>query len=79
MAEIISAVQAGVWSKGVHELLGYATDYGLGQSRGVQTLVLKTRGRSAYLRLQWDTVMGDSVEERQRVADVVSSAISELA
>ena len=36
-----------MWSKqkgeaGVHDLLGYAKDYALGQQRGLQTLVLKT-------------------------------------
>jgi hypothetical protein len=79
MATIIAAVQSGVWSKGVHELLGYATDFGLGQQRGVQTLVLKTRGRSAYVRLPWDTVMSDIEDDRRRVADQVESAIRELA
>jgi hypothetical protein len=79
MAGIIADVQAGVWAKGVHELLGYATDYGPGQSRGVQTLVLKTRGRSTYLRMQWDTVMGDTEDDRQRVAEVVRKAIADLA
>lgn len=79
MGKIIAAVQSGVWSKGVHELLGYATDFGLGQQRGVQTLVLKTRGRSAYVRLPWDTVMSDVEDDRRRVAEQVESAIRELA
>ena len=63
----------------MHELLGYATDFGLGQQRGVQTLVLKTRGRSAYVRLSWDTVMSDVEDDRRRVAEQVESAIRELA
>jgi hypothetical protein len=79
IAAIIEAVQTGIWLKGVHELLGYTTDFALGQERGVQTLVLKTRHRSAYARLDWDTVMGDSSVARQRVTDAVESAIRELA
>lgn len=79
MAAIITAVQAGIWDKGVQQLLGYATDFGLGQERGVQTLVLKTRGRSAYVRLQWDTVMSDAEEDRLKVEDAVRAAIGELA
>src|SRR5689334_11528206 len=41
MAAIIDAVQVGIWEAGVHDLLGYATDYAFGQERGLQTLVLK--------------------------------------
>ena len=51
MAAIIDAVQVGVWQEGVHDLLGYATDYAFGQHRGLQTLVLKSKHRSAYVRL----------------------------
>ena len=29
MAAIIDAVQTGIWEAGVHDLLGYATDYAL--------------------------------------------------
>jgi hypothetical protein len=79
MAAIIETVQTAIWAHGVHELLGYTTDYGLGQGRGAQTLVLKTRRRSAYVRLDWDSLMGDSAEHRQRVDDVVQKAIQELA
>jgi len=79
MAAIIDAVQVGVWHEGVHDLLGYATDYAFGQSRGLQTLVLKSKHRSAYVRLQhWDTVMGDTDADRQRVDEVTRNAISEL-
>jgi hypothetical protein len=78
MAAIIDAVQTGVWSAGVHDLVGYATDFAFGQQRGLQTLVLKTRNRSAYVRLNWDTVMGDTDADRQLVAQAVSSAIREL-
>jgi len=46
MAAIIVAVQAGIWQRGLHDLLGYATDYAFGQERGRQTLVLKTHSRS---------------------------------
>ena len=41
MAAIIEAVQTGIWQRGVHDLLGYATDYAFGDKRGLQTLVLK--------------------------------------
>ena len=78
MAAIIDAVQVGVWQEGVHDLLGYATDYAFGQQRGLQTLVLKSKHRSAYVRLHWDTVMGDTVADRQLVEEVTRSAISEL-
>ncbi len=78
MAAIIDAVQAGVWQEGMHELLGYATDYAFGDQRGLQTLVLKSRHRSAYVRLQWETVMGDGDGDRQRVQDAIKSAIIEL-
>lgn len=78
MAAIIDAVQVGVWQEGVHDLLGYATDYAFGQHRGLQTLVLKSKHRSAYVRLYWDTVMGDTVADRQLVDEVTRNAISEL-
>src|ERR1044071_7052900 len=78
MAAIIDAVQVGVWQEGVHDLLGYATDYAFGQQRGLQTLVLKSKHRSAYVRLHWDTVMGDTPADRQLVAEVTRNAISEL-
>ena len=78
MAAIIDAVQTGIWDAGVHDLLGYATDYAFGQRRGLQTLVLKSKHRSAYVRLHWDTVMGDSDADRQLVDQAIMSAISEL-
>lgn len=78
MAAIIEAVQAGIWETGVHDLLAYATDYGFGQKRGLQTLVLKTGHRSAYVRLQWDTILGDTPADRQLVDDAIKSAINEL-
>lgn len=78
MAAIIEAVQTGMWEAGVHDLLGYATDYAFGEQRGLQTLVLKSKHRSAYVRLQWDTVMGDGEAERQAVQRAVTSAIAEL-
>ena len=59
-AAIIDAVQTGIWREGVHDLLRYATDYAFGEKRGLQTLVLKSWHRSAYVRLQWETVMGDT-------------------
>jgi hypothetical protein len=78
MAAIIDAVQAGVWNAGVHDLVGYATDFAFGQQRGLQTLVLKTRNRSAYVRLSWDTVMGNTDADRQLVALAIASAVKEL-
>jgi len=78
MAAIIEAVQTGIWQEGVHDLLGYATDYAFGDKRGLQTLVLKTRHRSAYVRLQWESVMGDTEADRQRVEAAIKAAIDEL-
>lgn len=78
MAAIIDAVQSGVWAAGVHDLLGYATDYAFGQQRGQQTLVLKTSNRSAYVRLTWDTVIGNAEADRQAVDAAIKSAIREL-
>ena len=78
MAAIIEAIQTGVWEAGVHDLLGYATDYAFGEQRGLQTLVLKTKHRSAYVRLHWDAVMGDSDADRQAIARATQSAIAEL-
>jgi hypothetical protein len=79
MALAIDAVQEGIWKAGAHDLIGYSTDYGFGQKHGVQTLVLKTRRRSAYLRLHWDTILGDSAEQRTKVSEAIASAITELA
>ena len=78
MAAIIDAVQTGLWQEGVHDLLGYSTDYAFGQTRGLQTLVLKSKHRSAYVRLQWDTVMGDGLSDRQLVDEAIKSAINQL-
>lgn len=78
MAAIIEAVQTGIWEAGVHDLLGYATDYAFGQKRGFQTLVLKNNLRSHYVRLYWDTVMIDGPAELQAVEAAIRNAISEL-
>src|SRR5689334_5749307 len=78
MAAIIEAVQSGIWEAGVHDLLGYATDYAFGDKRGLQTLALKTRYRSAYVRLQWETIMRDTPAERRLVDSAVENAIREL-
>ena len=78
MAVIIDTVQTGIWQEGVHDLLGYATDYAFGQQRGLQTLVLKSKRRSAYVRLHWDTVMGDATADRQLVDEAIRNAIIEL-
>jgi hypothetical protein len=78
MAAIIDSVQTELWEAGVRDLLGYSTDYAFGQNRGLQTLVLKSRHRSAYVRLQWDTVMGDSADDRQLVDHAIRSAVDQL-
>jgi len=78
MAAIIEAVQSGIWEAGVHDLLGYATDYAFGETRGLQTLVLKSRHRSAYVRLHWETIMGDAADDLQKVDSAVKAAIHEL-
>ena len=78
MAAMIEAVQTGVWERGLHDLVGYSTDYAFGQERGVQTLVLKTKHRSSYVRLHWDSIMGDGATELQLVATTIGHAISEL-
>ena len=78
MAAIIEAVQTAIWQAGVHDLLGYATDFAFGQQRGVQTLVLKSRHRSTYVRLHWDTIMGDADADRQRVDAAIATAINDL-
>jgi hypothetical protein len=78
MAATIDAVQEGIWNAGVHDLIGYSTDYGFGQKHGVQTLVLKTRRRSAYVRLNWDTILSDSPAERLLVENAIRSAVTEL-
>jgi hypothetical protein len=78
MAAIIDAVQTGIWQQGVHDLLGYATDYAFGDKRGLQTLVLKSRHRSAYVRLQWENIMGDTEADRQRVQEAIKEAIDQL-
>jgi hypothetical protein len=41
-------------------------------------LVLKSKHRSAYVRLHWDTVMRDTAVDRQLVDDAVQRAINEL-
>ena len=78
MPAIIEAVQSGIWEAGVHDLLGYATDYAFGDTRGLQTLVLKSRHRSAYVRLHWETIMSDAVADRQLLDVAVTNAIHEL-
>lgn len=78
MAAIIDTVQAGIWQKGVFDLLNYSTDYGFGQKRGLQSLILKTGHKSAYVRLHWNTVMGNEPEAKQSVTNAVQNAINEL-
>jgi hypothetical protein len=78
MAAVIEAVQSRMWEAGVHDLLGYATDYAFGDERGLQTLVLKSRHRSAYVRLHWNTIMSDKDADRQAVEAVIDNAVREL-
>jgi len=78
IAAIVSAVQAGIWNDGRQELIGYDSDFGFGQKRGIQTLVLKTSHRSAYLRLDWETVLGNAPEQRQLVDEAIRTAIGTL-
>lgn len=79
IAKIVSAVQAGIWQAGREELIGYDSDFGFGQKRGIQTLVLKTRSRSAYLRLDWDTLSGAASTAQRSIDEAVSTAINTLA
>jgi hypothetical protein len=78
MAAVIVAVQAGIWEAGTHNLLGYSTDFAFGEARGLQTLILKSRNRSAYVRLHWDAILGDTPEDRAIVDGAIKSAIVEL-
>jgi hypothetical protein len=78
ISTVIEAVQAGIWQAGVHQVLGYATDFGFGRERGVQTLVLKTNHKSAYLRFAWDTVLSGSEADGRIIDEAIRSAIGEL-
>jgi hypothetical protein len=78
IAAIIEAVQAGIWNTGMHDLLGYSTDFGFGEKRGTQTLILKTSRRSAYVRLPWDTLLSEGSADRDRIDDAIRRAITEL-
>lgn len=78
MAAIVEAVQVGIWYKDRHELLGHDTDFGFGQQRGSQTLILKTARRSTYVRLNWHTILGDSPENRASVDQAIHQAIEAL-
>lgn len=78
IAKTIEAVQAGIWKAGAHDLLGYSTDFGFGQSRGAHTLILKTSRKSAYLRLHWDVILGNTAGDQQTLDHAIQSAITEL-
>ena len=78
MAAIIEAVQTRIWEAGVHDLVGYSTDYAFGDRRGLQTLVLKISRRSAYVRLQWETIMSDAAADTEAVRAAVDNAVREL-
>jgi hypothetical protein len=79
MAAVTDAVQSGIWAAGLLNLLGCSTDYAFGQERGLQTLTLKSRNRSAYVRLQWNVILSDTPADRLLVDGAISSAIHELA
>jgi hypothetical protein len=79
MAAVVDAVQSGIWNAGLHNLLGCSTDYAFGQERGLQTLTLKSNGRSAYVRLHWNVILGNTDADRLLVDNAITSAISELA
>lgn len=74
----IDSVQAGIWQAGVHELLGFATDFGFGRERGVQTLALKTSRKSAYIRFGLETLLGSSEADQLVMREAIRSAIIEL-
>jgi hypothetical protein len=78
MASIVDAVQSGVWKAGLRDLIGYDSDFGFGQKRGVQTLVLKSSHRSAYVRLNWDAILGESATDRALVDEAIQRAINAL-
>lgn len=78
MAAIIDAVQAGIREVGLHNLLGYATDFAFGQERGLPTLILKSRNRSAYVPLRWDVILGNTPADRLIVDGAIRGAIHEL-
>lgn len=78
IAAIVAAVQEGIWTVGRQELIGYDSDFGFGQKRGVQSLVLKTTHRSAYVRLDWNTLVGTSPDDQQRIDDSIRGAILAL-
>jgi hypothetical protein len=44
----------------------------------MQTLILKSRNRSAYVRLQWDVILGNAPADRELVDSAIGSAIHEL-
>ncbi len=79
MAAIVSTVQTGIWEAGRHDLLGFDSDFGFGQERGVQTLTLRTSHRSTYLRLHWDAVLGVTPADKALVDRAVTGAINALA
>ena len=78
IADAIVTVQNGIWQSGTHELLGSATDFGFGRERGVQTLVLKTSRKSAYIRFSLETLLSASEADKRLISDAVRSAIVEL-
>jgi hypothetical protein len=77
IAAIIDAVQVGIWKNGIRDLLNYSTDFGLGQKRGLQTLILKTGHKSAYVRLSWENILGSNAEDQQLLNSAAQKAINE--
>ena len=75
---IIDDLNVAIKYPGLQDISGYVTDHSIRQQRGLQTLVLKSRNRSAYVRLNFDTVVSDADADRQRVDAAVKSAIAEL-
>ncbi|AWI74646.1 hypothetical protein CEW83_04980 [Parazoarcus communis] len=78
IASIVDRVQVGIWNVGTRDLLGFDSDFGFGQQHGFQSLVLKTCHRSTRLRLPWETLLGDSAEDRKSVDEAIENAIKAL-
>ena len=71
MAAMIDAVRQGIRQEGAMTFSDTPTDYAFGQQRGVPTLVLKSKDRPSYVRLHWDTVMGDGAVDLQAVETTI--------
>ena len=78
MAAIIDAVQNGIWQAGVHDLLGYRHGLRLWTATRPADSCAEEQYRSADVRLHWDTVMGDTVADRELVYQSIRNAIGQL-